>query len=83
MTCAMTSRSITRSTFAVADRLQLLTQDRIRAYFAELGCKVTIPTMADLTKWKLTKAEANNHYIAKLKLPLSFPKVGGPRKSRR
>jgi DNA-directed RNA polymerase I subunit RPA49 len=63
--------------------LSWLTIDRIRQYFLELGCKVTAPIAADLTKWKLTKAEANNHYIAKLKLPLSFPKVGGPRKPRR
>jgi DNA-directed RNA polymerase I subunit RPA49 len=60
----------------VAERLQLLTQARIRAYFSELGCKVTAPSVTDQTKWKLTKAEAYNHYIAKLKLPLSFPKLG-------
>ncbi|KAF1915415.1 RNA polymerase I associated factor, A49-like protein [Ampelomyces quisqualis] len=55
----------------------------IQAYFAELGCRVGPPTVTDLTKWKLSKAEANNHYIAKLKLPLKFPKIGGPRKSKK
>ncbi|KAH3976627.1 hypothetical protein HBI26_135160 [Parastagonospora nodorum] len=55
----------------------------IQAYFAELGCKVSAPTAADLTKFKLSKAESNNHWVAKLKLPLKFPRVGGPRKSRK
>jgi DNA-directed RNA polymerase I subunit RPA49 len=55
---------------------------RIQAYFSELGCRVTAPTGADLAKWKLSKAEATNHYIAKLKLPLRFPKIGGPRKAK-
>lgn len=49
----------------------------------ELGCRVTAPTEADRTKYKLTKADANNHHIAKLKLPLVFPRIGGPRKSRK
>jgi DNA-directed RNA polymerase I subunit RPA49 len=44
---------------------------------------VTAPTAADLAKWKLSKAEANNHHIAKLKLPLRFPRIGGPRKGRK
>jgi DNA-directed RNA polymerase I subunit RPA49 len=44
---------------------------------------VTAPTGADLAKWKLSKAEATNHHIAKLKLPLRFPKIGGPRKGRK
>ena len=51
--------------------------DRIKQYFAELGCKLTAPTQTDLTNMKLTKAESVNHFIAKLKLPLTFPKVGG------
>ena len=61
----------------------MLMQDRIQAYFAELGCKVAAPTATDLAKFKLNKQEANNHHIAKLKLPLKFPRVGGPRKSRK
>ncbi|OAL02587.1 RNA polymerase I associated factor, A49-like protein [Phaeosphaeriaceae sp. SRC1lsM3a] len=55
----------------------------IQAYFAELGCRVGAPTGTDLTKHKLSKAEANNHYIAKLKLPLKFPRIGGPRKGKK
>lgn len=60
-----------------------LENKEIRQYFMELGCRVTGPTQTDMAKWKLTKAEAVNHHIAKLRLPLSFPKVGGPRKARR
>lgn len=55
----------------------------IRQYFEELGCRVNPPGQTDLAKFKLTKAQAANHHVAKLKLPLKFPKVGGPRKSRR
>lgn len=51
--------------------------NRIKQYFAELGCKLTAPTQTELTNTKLTKAEGINHFIAKLKLPLTFPKVGG------
>ncbi|KAF2639030.1 DNA-directed RNA polymeras-like protein I 49 kDa polypeptide [Massarina eburnea CBS 473.64] len=47
----------------------------IKQYFAELGCRVVAPTETDLTKYKLTKAEKANHFIAKLKLPLQFPKL--------
>lgn len=54
-----------------------LENKEIKQYFAELGCKLTAPTQSDLTNMKLTKAESVNHFIAKLKLPLTFPKVGG------
>ncbi|EMD67803.1 hypothetical protein COCSADRAFT_82745 [Bipolaris sorokiniana ND90Pr] len=54
-----------------------LENKEIKQYFAELGCKLTPPTQTDLTNLKLTKAESINHFVAKLKLPLTFPKVGG------
>lgn len=47
---------------------------RITQYFHELGCKVNPPTEAERTKLKITKAEAVNHRVAKLKIPLDFPK---------
>lgn len=56
---------------------------RIKQYFMELGCRVGPPTQTDMTKWKLIKAETANHFIAKLKLPLVFPRVGGPMKKKR
>ncbi|KAL6160092.1 DNA-directed RNA polymerase I subunit rpa49 [Exserohilum turcicum] len=59
-----------------------LENKEIKQYFAELGCKLTAPTQTDLTNMKLTKAESVNHFIAKLKLPLTFPKVGGKFRSK-
>lgn len=62
---------------------ELLTQLRIKQYFAELGCRLTQPTEADRNKLKITKAESSSHTIAKLKLPLKFPQLGrGPPKKR-
>ena len=43
-------------------------------YFHEIGCKVALPTEIERAKMKLTKAEATMHKMAKLKLPLEFPK---------
>jgi DNA-directed RNA polymerase I subunit RPA49 len=61
----------------------LLTCFRIKQYFAELGCRLNLPTEADRTKLKITKAESSSHTIAKLKLPLKFPQLGrGPPKKR-
>ncbi|KAK3202280.1 hypothetical protein GRF29_161g713878 [Pseudopithomyces chartarum] len=55
----------------------------IKQYFAELGCRLNLPTEADRTKLKITKAESSSHTIAKLKLPLKFPQLGrGPPKKR-
>ena len=47
-------------------------------YFHEIGCKVAPPTETERTKMKITKAEAAVHKIAKLKLPLEFPKNRNP-----
>jgi DNA-directed RNA polymerase I subunit RPA49 len=60
-----------------------LENKEIKQYFSELGCKIAAPTQTDLTNMKLTKAESANHFIAKLKLPLVFPKVGGARAKKR
>ncbi|PVI07573.1 DNA-directed RNA polymeras-like protein I 49 kDa polypeptide [Periconia macrospinosa] len=60
-----------------------LENKEIRQYFHELGCKVVAPTETDRTKLKLTKAESANHWVARLKLPLQFPRVKtGPSKKR-
>ncbi|KAF2738562.1 DNA-directed RNA polymeras-like protein I 49 kDa polypeptide [Polyplosphaeria fusca] len=53
-----------------------LDNKEIKQYFSELGCRLAKPTEAERTKFKITKAEADNHVLAKLRLPLSFPKVG-------
>ena len=47
-------------------------------YFHEIGCKVAPPTETERTKMKITRAEAAVHKIAKLKLPLEFPKNRNP-----
>ena len=48
---------------------------RIAQYFKELGCRVNPPSEAERLKMKVTKAEAISHKLAKLKLPLEFPKA--------
>lgn len=55
-------------------------QREISQYFSELGCKVGAPTEADKHSKNITKAQASVTRMAKLKLPLEFPK---PRAGRR
>ncbi|KAF2676761.1 DNA-directed RNA polymeras-like protein I 49 kDa polypeptide [Lentithecium fluviatile CBS 122367] len=52
-----------------------LENKEIKQYFHELGCRVTPPTETDRAKLKITKAESASHNVAKLKLPLQFPKA--------
>ena len=62
---------------------KLTTASRMKQYFSELGARLGAPTEAERTKLKITKAESNNHFIAKLKLPLKFPTSSkGPPKRR-
>ena len=56
---------------------------RIVQYFRELGCKVSAPTPKQLEKSKMSKAEGAVHRIAKLMLPLDFPKIRLPAKKNR
>lgn len=56
---------------------------RITQYFRELGCVVTAMTEAEMTKSKLSKAEGKARKVARLRLPLAFPKVRVPSKKRR
>ena len=57
-----------------------LEQKEIMQYFRELGCKVAPPTEKEREARKLKKVEASMVKIAKLKLPLDFPKVRMGRK---
>ncbi|ORY16185.1 DNA-directed RNA polymeras-like protein I 49 kDa polypeptide [Clohesyomyces aquaticus] len=59
-----------------------LDNKEIRQYFQEIGCKVNPPTETERQNLKVTKAEGVNHQIAKLKVPLIFPRVSGPRQRR-
>jgi DNA-directed RNA polymerase I subunit RPA49 len=56
---------------------------RMSQYFHEIGCRVTLPTETERTKFKIDKREIINHKIAKLKIPLDFPKTRTPGISRR
>lgn len=56
------------------DDLKLETK-AISQYFAELGCKVSAPNEGDKTRLNLNKAQAAVTRMAKLKLPLEFPKA--------
>jgi DNA-directed RNA polymerase I subunit RPA49 len=57
-----------------------LEQKELMQYFRELGCKVAPPTEKEREQRKLKKVEASMVKIAKLKLPLDFPKVRSGRK---
>ncbi|SMR56915.1 unnamed protein product [Zymoseptoria tritici ST99CH_1E4] len=66
-------------TSLLKDDLKLETK-AISQYFLELGCKVAAPTEAERTRLNMGKAQAKVTRMAKLKLPLEFPK---PRVGRR
>lgn len=59
---------------------------QIGMYYSELGCRISKPTDTDRT-FKISpgvsKAEASLHKMAKLKLPLEFPKQRIPKSSKR
>ena len=50
----------------------------MQKYFQELGCAVAPPTETERAKLKITKAEGVGHRIARLRLPLVFPKMKVP-----
>ncbi|KAL2036944.1 hypothetical protein N7G274_010369 [Stereocaulon virgatum] len=47
-------------------------------YYLELGCGVALPTETERTALGIAKAEAASHRIARLRLPLVFPKMRIP-----
>lgn len=60
-------------TFDLREDLRL-DNKQVSQYYHEIGCKVGPPTEKEREQNKWTKAEATNHKIAKLKIPLDFPK---------
>lgn len=56
---------------------------QIAKYYSELGCPVTMPTDKERAAQKLSKAEVSAHKVARLKLPLVFPKMKVPIKAKR
>ncbi|KAB8232109.1 A49-like RNA polymerase I associated factor-domain-containing protein [Aspergillus alliaceus] len=55
----------------------------ILQYFRELGCRIDKPRESEFAKWNIKggKAEANTRRVARLRVPVEFPKVsrGGKR----
>ncbi|KAL2825602.1 A49-like RNA polymerase I associated factor-domain-containing protein [Aspergillus cavernicola] len=64
------------------DDLQLENADLLQ-YFRELGCRLDKPRETEFVKWGVTggKAEAATRRVARLRIPVEFPKVsrGGRR----
>ena len=52
-----------------------LENKQIKQYFQELGCRVAAPTQNEMARMKIEKKEAAQHQVAKLRLPLAFPKM--------
>ena len=61
----------------IREDLKLETK-HISKYYAELGCTVALPTEAERVATNLKKVEAGMHRLAKLRLPLVFPKIRVP-----
>lgn len=61
----------------IREDLKLETKD-ISKYYAELGCTVALPTEGERVALNLKKVEAGTHRLAKLRLPLVFPKMRVP-----
>ena len=69
--------SCTMDTHDIQNDLRLETKD-VSKYYAELGCTTAAPTEIERTKLGISKAEGSNHRIARLRLPLVFPKMRAP-----
>ncbi|OQO03437.1 hypothetical protein B0A48_10100 [Cryoendolithus antarcticus] len=57
-----------------------LENKQLAQYFSELGCRVSPPTEKEREVWKMTKAMASATKVAKLKLPLEFPRARAGRR---
>ncbi|KAL8685107.1 MAG: hypothetical protein Q9224_005962, partial [Gallowayella concinna] len=60
--------------YDIREDLRLENKD-VRKYFKEIGCRVVAPTDAERMRWGFGKAEVASHQVAKLRLPLEFPKM--------
>ena len=61
----------------IREDLKLETKD-ISKYYLELGCAVANPTETERAALKVNKAEVITHRLARLRLPLVFPKTRLP-----
>lgn len=55
----------------------------ITKYYHELGCAIAGPTEAEMAAIGIKKAEGPGHRIAKLRLPLVFPRMRVPTSGRK
>lgn len=60
-----------------------LEMKHIAKYYAELGCTVALPTKIERAAMNLKKVEGVTHRLAKLRLPLVFPKMRVPAAKKR
>ena len=74
---ALTLDNFATDTHDIREDLKLDVKN-VQNYFRELGCAVAPPTEIERGKLKMTKAEGAGHRIAKLRLPLEFPKMRRP-----
>jgi len=58
--------------------LKLTPSTRMSQYYSELGCRITPLSEKEREARSITKAAAVAHKVAKLRLPLEFPKVRNP-----
>ena len=79
---AITADNFTMDTHDIRLDLKLENKD-IKKYIAEIGCAVASPTEVEIGRLGIDKKEAASHRIARLVLPLSFPKMRIPSKKRR
>ena len=73
----ITLDNFTTDTHDIREDLKLESKD-ISKYYAELGCVTALPTDTERSMLGISKAEGQSHRIARLKLPLAFPKVRVP-----
>ncbi|KAF2861943.1 hypothetical protein K470DRAFT_256479 [Piedraia hortae CBS 480.64] len=57
-----------------------VSDEEITKFFRELGCKVAAPTLKELGEVGLSKAQGLGMRVARLRVPLVFPKSGGKRR---
>lgn len=75
---ALTLDNFTTDTHDIREDLKLEGKN-VQTYFQELGCGVDRPTEIERGKLKITRVEGAGHRIARLRLPLVFPKMRVPK----
>ncbi|MCJ1456182.1 DNA-directed RNA polymerase I subunit rpa49 [Mycoblastus sanguinarius] len=74
---ALTLDNYTTDTHDMREDLRLESRE-ISQYYAELGCAVAAPTEAERTKLGIGRPEIGAHRVARLRIPLTFPKMRAP-----